>query len=144
VSLPDMNRFQHHDVLCGAVRMGENRLFMPRSDFHLKLYNSLHHQALLINKRLHPAPPFNVRYTLYADFDFNQRLKKNGAAFVNAADFVAYARPGGMSDQPCFPESLRIIAANYGFLWAAVALAGYCAMKLFPVLRRLRPVQKVR
>lgn len=144
VSLPDMNRFQYHDVLCGSVRMGEERLFTPRSGFHLKLYNSLHHQALLISKRLHPAPPFNVRYRLYADFDFNQRLKKSGAAFVRAADFVAYACPGGMSDQPCFPESLRVIVANYGFLWAAFAFAGYCAMKLFPVLRRLRPVQKVR
>lgn len=143
VSLPDVSCFQQHDVFCGVVRMGENRLFTPRTDFHLKLYNSLHHQALLINKRLHPAPPFNVRYKLYADFDFNQRLKKNGVRFVHVPDFIGYAYPGGMSDKPCFPESLRIIVANYGFLWVVFALAGYCAMKLFPVLRRLRPFQAV-
>jgi len=143
VSLPDtMGSYCQNDVVFGSVRMGEKSIFKARADFHLKIYNSLHHQALLVNKSLHSAPPFNCRYTIYADFDFNQRLKKNGANFVHAPGFIGYARPGGVSDRQCFAESLNIIFTNFGFFWSALAASGYYAMKLFPFLKRLRPFQK--
>lgn len=143
ISLPDdMSCYRQNDIIYGSVRMGETAVFNARADFHLKIYNSLHHQALLVNKALYPCPPFNCRYQVYADFDFNQRLKKSGANFVYASEFIGYARPGGVSDRHCFPESLRIIMANYGFLWALLALAGYYAIRLFPFLKRLRPYQE--
>lgn len=144
ISLPDTMRcFHQNDVVYGSVQMGGKTFFKARADFHLKLYNSLHHQALLVNKTLHSAPPFNCRYRLYADFDFNQRLKKNGAKFVYSPDLVGYARPGGVSDRQCFSESLGIVSVNFGFLWASLALLGYYAMKAFPVLKRLRPVSDI-
>lgn len=139
ISLPEMTCYNQNDVVYGSVQMGENLTFKARAGFHLKLYNALHHQALLVNKACHPAPPFNCRYSVYADFDLNQRLKKRGANFIYSQDFISYARPGGVSDQNCFTESLSVITANYGFLWAALALSGYCAMKIFPLLKRLRP-----
>ncbi len=143
ISLPEtMNSFSQSDVVYGSVRMGENTVFNARADFHLKLYNSLHHQALLVNKALHPGPPFNCRYRIYADFDFNQRLKKCGAHFVYSPNFIGYARPGGVSDQRRLSESLRIISNNFGFLWSVLALSGYYTMKLFPFLKRLRPFQE--
>lgn len=141
VSLPqNMDCYSLNDVVYGAVMMGENTLFKARADFHLKLYNSLHHQALLVNKSLHPAPPFDCHYPVYADFDFNQRLMKSGANFVYSSDFIGYARPGGVSDRHSLDESLRVIAGNFGFLWSAIALSGYYAMKLFPFLKRMRPI----
>lgn len=140
ISLPDpMCCYHQNDVVYGSVRMGKKTIFEPRADFHLKLYNSLHHQALLVNKALHPVPPFNCRYRVYADFDFNQRLKKSGANFVFSPDFIGYASPGGVSDRHCFAESLLVVYANFGFLWAALAISGYYAMKIFPFLKRLRP-----
>jgi len=145
ISLPnDMDCYRNSDVVFGVVRMGENALFKARADFQLKLYNSLHHQALLVNKSLHPDPPFNCRYRTYADFDFNQRLKKSGVNFVYSPEFIGYARPGGVSDQQCFAETLRIISVNFGFLWVVVALLGYYVMKIIPFLKRLRPIQEIR
>jgi len=142
VTLPEtMSCYHENDVVYGSVRMGDKKVFKARAGFHLKLYNSLHHQALLVNKALHPDPPFDCRYRIYADFDFNQRLKKSGANFVYSPDFIGYARPGGVSDRHCFVESLRIVSANFGFLWAVMALSGYYAMKLFPFLKRMRPIQ---
>ncbi len=141
ISLPDtMSCYKKNDVVYGFVRMGEKSVFLSRADFHLKLYNSIHHQALLVNKALHPVPPFDCRYRIYADFDFNQRLKKSGANFVHSPDFIGYARPGGVSDLPCFAESLRIISANFGFIWATLAFTAYYSMKIFPFLKRLRPI----
>lgn len=143
ISLPDtMSCFSQKDVVYGDVRMGQKTVFKARADYHLKLYNSLHHQALLVNKALHPDPPFNCCYKTYADFDFNQRLKKSGSHFIYLPKFIGYARPGGVSDRGCFPESLRIIMSNYGILWAFIALTGYYAMKIFPIFKRLRPYQE--
>lgn len=143
ISLPDAMRcYNQNDVLYGYVRMGEKKVFKARADFHLNLYNSLHHQALLVNRALHPAPPFNCRYRVYADFDFNQRLKIMGAHFIHSPDFIGYACPGGVSDRHCFSESLSIIFKNFGYLWAALAISGYYAMKIFPFLKRLRPTKE--
>jgi glycosyltransferase involved in cell wall biosynthesis len=140
ISLPDtMSGYRLNDVVYGTVRMGGKTVFKSRADYHLKIYNSLHHQALLVNKAFHPAPPFNCRYRLYADFDFNQRLKKSGANFAYTPNFIGYARPGGVSDRHFFAETLRIISVNYGFFWATLALSGYYAMKILPFLKRLRP-----
>ncbi len=140
IALPgSMSRYSRLDVVYGSVMMGEKTVFTPRADFHLKLYNSLHHQALLVNKALHPAPPFNCSYPLYADFDFNQRMKKSRVNFVFDPQFTGYARTGGVSDRQCFAESLRIVSANFGLLWATLAFTGYYAMKIIPFLRQLRP-----
>lgn len=139
ISLPDTMSYHKKDVVYGAVQMGEKMLFKSRADFYLNIYNSLHHQALLVNKAFHPGPPFNCRYRIYADFDFNQRLKKNGANFIYSPDLIGYAHPGGVSDRGCFAESLSVISANYGFMWSALAISGYFSMKIFPFLKLLRP-----
>lgn len=144
LSLPnDMNSFPQNAVIYGSVQMGENIVFQPRADFHLKLYNSLHHQAIMINKSLHISPPFDCRYQLYADFDFNQRLKKSKAAFIYSADFIGYAYPGGVSERKCFCESLRIITKNFGYLWSTLAIIGYWSVRFFPLLKRLQPFREI-
>jgi glycosyltransferase involved in cell wall biosynthesis len=143
ISLPEMIRYHQNDVVYGPVIMGEKTVFKPRADFHLNLYNSLHHQALLVNKALHSAPPFNCSYRVYADFDFNQRLKKSGANFILSSDFIGYASPGGVSDRHCFAELLAIVTANFGLLWASIALSGYYAMRIFPFSKRLRPFRTI-
>ena len=141
ISLPDMSRYRHHDVVYGTVRMGKNSIFKPRADYQLKLYNSLHHQALLVNKAIHPAPPFNGTYRLYADFDFNQRLKKQGVHFVFDPQLEGSARAGGVSDTADFGESLRVVQKNYGVFWSTLALISYHVMRSLPFLKRLRPIQ---
>lgn len=144
VSLPnDMGSFSANTVIYGSVQMGENTVFQPRADFHLKLYNSLHHQALMINKSLHISPPFDCRYHLYADFDFNQRLKKNKTIFTYSPDFVGYARTGGVSERKCFRESLKVVTRNFGYIWAMLAILGYLSMRLFPLLKRFQPIREI-
>jgi glycosyltransferase involved in cell wall biosynthesis len=140
VSLPkNVDCYGRNDVLYGNVLIGDKKAFTARAGYHLKLYNSLHHQALLINKSCHTAAPFDTSYRLYADFDFNQRLMKSGATFIYLPTFVSYARPGGLSDQPCFSESLRVIRNNFGLPCMLLALWGFVAMKCFPLLKKLRP-----
>lgn len=114
LSLPtNMTGLQGHEVLFGQVLIGERR-FPASADWRLKCGNTLHHQALLVPKRLHPEPPFDTRFRMYADFDFNQRLLKEGVTFLSADNFVASALPGGLSSSKDYREMLRVVSRNFG------------------------------
>ena len=63
-------------VIFGRVKIGETILFKPKINWLTKSANTLHHQGLLVPKKLHPKEPFDTKYKIYADFDFNQRLIK--------------------------------------------------------------------
>jgi glycosyltransferase involved in cell wall biosynthesis len=144
ISLPrieDLNA--GHDVVYGRVFVGPDTVFIPTSGYRLKLYNSLHHQALLVHKKRSPKAPFNLHYKTYADFDFNQRLLKSGAQFYYSPHFVAYAHPGGVSDHHCFSESLKVIWKNYGITWIVLAILGKIALGCFPAIRRMQPLKNV-
>lgn len=129
-SLPaDMQKLNSGRVLYGWVWVGEKQLFRSRVDCQLKFANTLHHQALIIPKCLHPEPPFDPAYRVYADFDFNQRLYQVGARFVFDRNFISYALPGGISGKYS-DESYRISRKNFGFFWGAVSFL-FCRYKQF-------------
>jgi glycosyltransferase involved in cell wall biosynthesis len=122
---PDIKKFDMSHVIFGKVDSGEGKFSNSKADIRLRLGNTLHHQALLINKSLSPEPPFNTKYKIYADFDFNQRLLKQGIKFILSANFVSYALPGGVSKKLCIKESVSIVKKNYGIFWAILAIVYY-------------------
>ncbi len=123
LSLPrKMEKLSHGHVLFGDVWIGKERFFRSRVSRQLKFANTLHHQALIIPKRIHPAPPFNQTYRVYADFDFNQRLLKDGVNFFHDDSFVSYAAPGGES-AIYSKESYKISMNNFGLFWGALSYA---------------------
>jgi glycosyltransferase involved in cell wall biosynthesis len=133
ISLPGRIASPHlGEAVCGVVEMGRFRYFMPKADWRLKMFNSVHHQALLVPKCLHPQPPFNVNYPRYADFDFNQRLFKMGVKFRFDDSFVAYALPGGISDHPCFRETACIVRRNFGAVWWITLVVTYFLSRILP------------
>jgi len=121
----EIPKFRNCDVIFGKVDLGEGKFFNSKADIRLRLGNTLHHQALLINKSLSPEPPFNTKYKIYADFDFNQRLLKQGVKFIHSSNFVSYAMPGGVSKKLCINESASIVRKNFGVFWAMVAILYY-------------------
>jgi glycosyltransferase involved in cell wall biosynthesis len=130
VSLPvHLGEFSPDEVIYGDVQL-EGRLFRGEAGFGLKCNNTLHHQALMVNKRLHPEPPFDTRFKVYADFDFNLRLLRSGARFVYAPEFRSIALPGGVSSRKAHSETLRIVRKNYGLAGCALALVYLVLNKL--------------
>jgi glycosyltransferase involved in cell wall biosynthesis len=125
LSLPDVRLADAHTVIYGRVHKGDSFVFPASANFRLKIGNTLHHQALLVNKQLHPTPPFSLAYRVYSDFDFNQRLLKMGARFVYDPNFVAYAMPGGLSSIFNYRESLKIVRRNFGWPYVVIASAYY-------------------
>ena len=130
ISLPEPSAWEGADVIYGDVMMDGNRTFHSKADFRLKLGNTLHHQALLVKKSVHPEPPFDIAFRTYADFDFNQRLLKQGVRFKFDKHFLAYALPGGVSDKFKTDESLRIVQKNFGAGYAGLARVYYGLQKI--------------
>jgi len=114
VSLPDLTGHQSSTVLYGNVFLEGRGLFKSKANYMLTIGNTLHHQALLIPKSLHPAPPFNCLYKIYADFDFNQRLYKGGAEFQFVDDLASFAAADGVSSIINIDEMNQIVFGNFG------------------------------
>ena len=142
LALPDELPADCHEkmVLYGNVKLSEGRRFRARSGFWLRLYNSLHHQALLVPKVLHLEPPFSLDYPLYADFDFNQRLARMGVRFKFCKELSGYSGPGGLTQVTHLDELRRIIRKNYGAIWSMLSIAGFKLALLVPLLQRFRPI----
>jgi glycosyltransferase involved in cell wall biosynthesis len=126
-------------VLYGDVQLGE-RLFQGKAGFGLRCNNTLHHQSLLVHKSLHPEPPFDIRFRVYADFDFNQRLLKHGAQFKYCCDLQSSALPGGLSSSKAHRETLQIVAKNFGPVWALVAVCWMALNRVWHLINRLGAV----
>ena len=78
--------------------------------------------ALFIAKKLSINPPFNIKYKVYADFDFNLRLFKSGYKFKFDPNCISYALPGGSSSKVNLKEYFMIILNHYNFIYAMRAL----------------------
>jgi glycosyltransferase involved in cell wall biosynthesis len=125
VDMPDIESFNKADIIAGSVQIGSKFLFKPKTDIRLRLGNTLHHQALFIKKDLHIAPPFNLLYGTYADFDFNQRLIKAGHKIYIDSHFKGYALEGGLSTKFDKKQSLAIVRKNFGWFYMMLAIIYY-------------------
>ena len=124
-------------VLLGDCLVGDS-LFVSRWDRSMRHHNTAHHQALLVHKSLHPAPPFDSRLRIFADWDFNLRLFHAGVRAKRVERFRAYAEPDGASANPDLSEVVAV-ATRHGGAWAGcVAWARYRAFLVWRALKRRR------
>ena len=117
-------------IIFGTTTVGDVQ-FRSRWDRGIRFRNTVHHQSMLIRKSLSPAPPFDVRYRVYGDWDFNLRLWRGGAVATYSPSLKALADPGGASAARPVAESFLIGSRNCGF-GAGVAAVGvvlYCALR---------------
>jgi glycosyltransferase involved in cell wall biosynthesis len=135
LSLPKNLKDDYSKVFYGDVFIGDKLFPATNNKLRLTLGNSLHHQALLIPKTLHEEPPFDIRFTIYADFDLNQRLMKRKVKFEYRTDFKSYALPGGLSADKLNDEMQSVVKKNFGTLIALIA-AGYYKLQRFKLLLR--------
>jgi len=137
VSLPpNMAAFSARDVIYGRVDLGNGLVFKPNVGWKLRLSNTIHHQAMLVPKAIHPAPPFDPELKVYADFDFNQRLVKLGANFVYSDKFIGTASPGGISTDFDYCENFRVVKKNYGLLSALFSLLFVPTLKIYKAIQK--------
>jgi len=125
-------------VIYGDAVIGETP-FRSRFTAELLTANTLHHQALLIRKAAHPAPPFNTKYRVFGDWDFNVRLWKRGEKAVYLPSLRSYAGPGGVSGTRPLGEVFELVRKHAG-LWTACIVSVRVAKRKLQarVARRVR------
>jgi glycosyltransferase involved in cell wall biosynthesis len=131
LSLPrDIAQYKNTEIIFGKVLLGEGKVFVSQANFKLRISNTLHHQALLVNKSIHPQPPFDRRFKTFADFDFNQRLYKEGYKFVKSENFLASAAPAGASGISNIGEVTSLIRKNFGLFFACLYSVNFFRKKI--------------
>ena len=111
-------------IIYGTTEL-HDRVFNSTCNWRLKLGNTLHHQSLLIPKQLHKQPPFDLKIKIYADYDFNLRLYKNGGHFIFSSSLRAYALPDGISANLDISEMSAVSRKSYGLFWGGMSKL-YC------------------
>jgi len=104
------------DVVAFRVSIDGNKEFRPSRGVGLRLKNTLHHQGTFYKREGFPA--YNVNYRVFADFDANQRLARNGARIEIFDQIVSRHMGGGLSDlhtEANVSEFFRVIEGNYGW-----------------------------
>lgn len=108
------------DIVYGNVQLGDC-LFISRKSPRLYFNNTIHHQGLFIRKKIHPSPPFLIKYRMYADFDLNQRLlKSHSSIFHHIPLTIAYSNPHGYSKNGNKMEMVSIVYKNFGWFFASL------------------------
>lgn len=135
VALPNMSLLKDEKVIYGDVFLGESKIFRSTVGWRSYLGNTIHHQAMLVKKSVHFDPPFSLEFKIYSDFDFNQRLLKQGVKFCRDNSFQGYALEGGVSEQLDIEEVMQIVTKNHGFLIGKLS-------KLYFKLQKLNGIRK--
>lgn len=129
-SLPDSPITK--DLIFGDVDLGLNNKFKSSISKRSYISNTLHHQALLI-KKIHPFTntPFDKKYKVYGDYDMNLRMIAAGFSHQYRPEFLAYAKPGGVSAKINHIENMKVVFKNKGLIWLTLCAlwAGYSKIK---------------
>jgi len=122
LTLPSLSLLDGKSVVYGDVSIGSEHKHISNINWKTKISNTIHHQALVVPKMACAHPPFNIKYKIYADFDFNQRLIIDKVKFNKDYNFSAYAEPGGLSSKTKPWEMANICYKNYGFIYFILSL----------------------
>ncbi len=115
LSLPSIEDSDSSNVIFGDVVRDSAGVFKSSVGRKIILGNTIHHQALLIPKVINHNPPFDIKFKIYADFDFNQRLYKKNVIFKYNQNLKGYATLGGVSEMLNIKEMTAVVFKNYGF-----------------------------
>jgi len=122
-------------LIYGDAIIGQTA-FRSRFTAELLTANTLHHQALLVHKAVHPAPPFNTRYRVFGDWDFNVRLWKQGEKAAYLPSLRSYAGPEGISGSRPLDEVFDLVRGHAGWWTAAIVSVRVMKRKLQALINR--------
>lgn len=110
-----------HRLVCGTTATGTSN-FTSQFAPSIRWHNTVHHQSLLVRADLFTEPPFDARWRVYADWDLNIRLWRDGVSAAQYRSLRSYASPGGVSSKLPVLEFVTVAARNSGAAFGLAAL----------------------
>lgn len=62
---------EKYDLICGKSTYRDGRICNPRLDWHILIFNTVHHQAVFYNKRLFSTFRYRTDIPVVADYELN-------------------------------------------------------------------------
>ena len=123
------------DALSFPVILSNNSTFYPVAGAKLRINNTLHHQGTLYRRTL--PERYNLQYRVFADFDLNQRLYKQGKIIKVYPKAISKHDTGGIShSRKYFNEVYDIIGSNFGSMYKFFAFLNFKLLGLKGWIRR--------
>lgn len=125
------------DIVYGNVQLSNSVVFKSHYGIGLIYDNTLHHQGLFVNRSRFSQGPFDERYSVFADFDLNQRMYKMRFSAMQVEQTIARFNLAGKSStvakEQFYAELLSIVKSNFGGFSARCA---YWVIRLKGARRR--------
>lgn len=108
------------DVACFRVQLDGGVVHAPKGVRRLLIENTWHHQGTFYRRQTHLG--YDPTYSVYGDFDHNQRIAKAQRSFRTFPEIVSsHYNPGLSGSKAHFAEVYRSIRKNSGVLYVALA-----------------------
>ncbi|WP_188502665.1 glycosyltransferase [Pontibacter amylolyticus] len=112
------------DVLSFPVQLSNGRTFKPKAGPMLRINNTLHHQGTLYRRNL--SQRYDLQYKVFADFNLNQQLFKQGKRIKTYPNVISKHDTGGVSHNANhFWEVYAIIESNFGKVYKTIAFINF-------------------
>jgi glycosyltransferase involved in cell wall biosynthesis len=109
-------------LILGDTLVGKHP-YRSRWRAEIRLRNTAHHQAMLVWKRVAPQAPFDSTLRVYADWDFNLRLYRQGLYARHVQGLRTYAAPGGASWSMDLVEMRSVARRHSGWVVGTISWA---------------------
>lgn len=109
------------DVVLFNVQLTNGKIFKSRVDFTIRFANTVHHQGACYKKDVNNQ--YNLSYRIFADFDFNQKLYKQGRDFTKYEKVISVHSLDGISNDRKFrKEYFTVIKNNFGHIAMVIGI----------------------
>lgn len=104
-------------VVAFPVKLSKGGVFKPNTGPLLCITNTIHHQGACYRRS--GLLPYDLRYRTFADFDLNQRLRRQAFALPGAVPISMHTEDGQSQLRAHFHEVYAIVRKNSGPVWVA-------------------------
>jgi len=99
-----------YDVICGRSSYLDGQQCVPRLDWHTTVFNTVHHQAALYNRRLFADFRYRLDISVVADYELNYLVYRQQRPFLLIDRDIAISRRYGVSH---FASPLQTLIDGY-------------------------------
>lgn len=99
-----------YDVICGRSSYLDGQQCVPRLDWHTRVFNTVHHQAALYNRRLFADFRYRLDISVVADYELNYLVYRQQRPFLLIDRHIAISRRYGVSH---FASPLQTLIDGY-------------------------------
>jgi putative colanic acid biosynthesis glycosyltransferase len=111
-----------YKLLFGNIKYDKGRIFVSSFTKKILLKNTIHHQGAFYNKDLFTEFTYNIKFSVYADYELNLLLFLSKSKTYRINKIIALCSSSGLSDTPVLVSYLQEIKLRHQHLFFGLCL----------------------